>query len=87
MQPERRDDANPPMLLAGGDWACAHCNPNGLAVVAQQLRTWVGEEERRALLEVERLVDVDMLQASELWSRATHRLRERYFGADPFAHA
>ncbi len=55
--------------------------------MAQQLRTWVGEEERRALLEVERLADVDMLQASALWSRATHRLRERYFGSDPSAQS
>ena len=87
MQPDQRHASNPPTLLAGGDWACAHCNPEGLAVVAQQLRTWVGEEERRALREVERLVDVDMLRASELWSRVTHRLRERYFGAQRSALA
>lgn len=79
----RNHESNPPTLLSGGDWACAHCNPDGLAIVAQQLRMWVDEEERRALLEVERLVDVDMLKASELWNRATHRLRERYFGSAP----
>jgi hypothetical protein len=68
-------------LLLGGDWACAHCHPEGLATVAQQLGACVGEEERRALRGVARLVEIDMLAATVLWTRATRRLREQILGA------
>jgi len=67
-------------LIACGDWACAHCNPEALAEVAARLAALIDGTEARELHEIERLSEQDMLIASTLWQSVTRRLRERVYG-------
>lgn len=60
-------------LVFGGDWACAHGDPAGLAQVARQLAQRVGESLRLELVELSDLCRSDPDLASRRWPL----LRER----------
>lgn len=62
-------------LLVGGDWACAHGDPEGLMQVAERLSTFCSERLRAELAEVERLAATDMLAASARWLETSARVR------------
>lgn len=64
-------------LLLGGDWACGENQTATLACVARALAPRVRPPEAAALLEVARLCDEDMEEATALWLSATAPLRIR----------
>lgn len=66
---------DPPNLIDCGDWACAHCNCEGLADVAGRLAACCCGAEQAGLEAVERLAKVDMLEASTRWMQVTATLR------------
>ena len=70
-QENDRSVSDPPNLIDCGDWACAHCDCGGLADVAHRLARNAGDEDRGALMEIERLAAIDMLAASTMWSLFT----------------
>jgi hypothetical protein len=55
------------VLLFGGDWACAHGDPAGLAHVARMLEPYVTTERRRELEELASLCWVNHALACERW--------------------
>ncbi len=71
---------HPATLLDCGDWACAHCNSEGLQLVIEELSPHVNDIERGELAEAAWLTRRDMLAASSRWTAATQRLRERLHG-------
>lgn len=68
-------------LLFGGDWACAHGDPAGLAEIARQLAMRFGDPLRMELVELSQLCRRDLERASRRWPL----LREQV--ADTFADA
>lgn len=64
----------PDILLFGGDWACAHGDPAGLAYVAHQLERHVDAARSRDLRELATLCLVDYGRACELWPALRHAL-------------
>jgi hypothetical protein len=54
-------------LLFGGDWACAHGDPAGLANVARQLAARVDEPLRLELIGLSQLCRHDLAGAARRW--------------------
>lgn len=75
MNPTGVEELNARALIDGGDWACAHCNCGGLAEVAHRLAQCTCGCERDDLEAIERLAQIDMLEASTIWSRVSAALR------------
>ena len=62
-----RTGATSSQLLFGGDWACAHGDPEALADVAKQLAERIGGALRGKLLELSRLCGSDCELAARRW--------------------
>jgi len=62
------------ILLFGGDWACAHGDPAGLAYVAHQLERHVVASRSLQLQSLATLCLVDYARACELWPPLRHAL-------------
>ena len=54
-------------LVFGGDWACAHGDPAGLAEIARQLARRMADPLRLELVELSELCRRDSDRASRRW--------------------
>jgi len=69
-------------LLFGGDWACAHGDPEALGHVAKQLAERIGGSLRGKLLELSRLCGSDCELAAQRWPPLRVEVAGRILVAD-----
>ena len=74
-----RTPATSSQLLFGGDWACAHGDPEALADVAKQLAERIGDPLRGKLLELSRLCGSDCELAARHWPPLRIEIADRIF--------